>query len=146
MSLGSKSKSQAEKLRKPVYKRDHHECVACGYAWTSGRMPVDQLSIQHRVGRGMGGSALYDKTASSLITFCIWHNVQETADADFHKLCLHNGWSVPRWVPERRWPMESVPVRYVDGWFFLVGLERVGVKRGVAEERMVEIYGPDFLG
>lgn len=145
MSLGRKSKNQTEKWRRHVYKRDGDECLACGYYGTL-RMGGDQLSIQHRVGRGMGGSAQYDLTAASLITFCVWHNYQETADADFHKLCVAKGWSVPRWVTGNRWPIETVPVKYPDGWFFLVDLERVQATDHIAEDRMVEIYGPDFLG
>lgn len=145
MSLGKKSRSQTEKWRKHVYKRDRHECLACQYEWTSGQMGKDQLSMQHRIGRGMGGSALYDKTAAGLITFCIWHNVQETSDAKFRALCVEMGWSVPRWVAAQRWPIECVPVRYHDGWYYLVDTDRVPVDRRTAEERMAEIYGPDYF-
>ena len=145
MSLGKKSKSQVERLRKSVYERDRYECVACSFLG-DGVVGVSTLSIQHRVGRGMGGSALYDKSSAYLITFCVFHNVQETADADFHDVCEENGWSVPRWVVGYRWPIDTVPVRYSDGWFFLVDDSRQQIPEKLAADRMQEIYGSEMLG
>lgn len=131
-----------EKWRKHVYRRDRDRCVACEYLF--GRVSDDQLTLQHRVSRGMGGSARYDETPAGLIAFCAGHNLAETAEAKFAGQCVENGWSVPRWVIDRGWPIETIPIRYVDGWFFLDGIERVAVTAEIARDRMLEIYGPEL--
>jgi len=131
-----------EKWRKHVYRRDRDRCIACEYLF--GRVSDDQLTLQHRVSRGMGGSARYDETPAGLIAFCAGHNLAETAEAKFAGQCRDFGWSVPRWVVDRGWSLEMVPVRYADGWFALENLERVPLSEDLALDRMLEIYGPDF--
>jgi hypothetical protein len=98
------------------------------------------VTLQHRVGRGMGGSALYDKDAGFLLTMCNDHNGLETSNADFHRLCQKMGWSVPRWAVERR-SISEIPVCYEDGWFYLIGFDRVPTTEHAAKGRMEEIYG-----
>lgn len=93
----------------------------------------------------MGGSALYDKTAGALVTFCMYHNFMETADADFSSLCVSYGWSVPRWVVDGVWDISQVPVFYFDGWYYLTDTGREKITEEDALERMSQIYGPGFV-
>ena len=144
MSLGKKSKSQVERLREKVYKRDGYGCVACRVIFRFENAFRDDLTIQHRVSRGMGGSARYDTSMAFLISFCAGHNLAETAEAKFAQQCIDYGWAVPRWVVDRGWPIETVPVRYHDGWWMLDDVDRVPVTDKIARDRMLEIYGPEF--
>jgi hypothetical protein len=98
------------------------------------------LTVQHRVGRGMGGSAQYDARPAYLLCMCLGHNVLETENATAREAYRARGWSVSRWVVEL-WRIEDVPVCYFDGWFLLFdgGREIIGVD--VAEEMMGAIYG-----
>lgn len=136
VSVGKKSRSNVQKARQGVYERDGGVCISRGISGPCD----DSVTLQHRVGRGMGGSALYDGDPSFLLTMCNSHNVLETADADYHRLCQELGWSAPRWVVNR-WSISEVPVFYWDGWFYLVGFERVATTEKVARKRMEEIYG-----
>lgn len=136
MTIGKRSAAQTNKLRQKVYDRDKHECVSKAVYGPCD----DVLTIQHRVGRGMGGSALYDGEAAFLIGFCLRHNVLETANADYGRICRELGWSVPRWAVDR-WSITEIPVFYWDGWHYLVGLDRVPTTDKAARERMAEIYG-----
>lgn len=143
MSIGRRSAANMQRWRKAVYRRDNEVCVACAVMWGPNAMS-SQLTLQHRVGRGMGGSARFDETPAGLITFCAGHNLAETAEAKFARYCLEMGWSVPRWAFDNGWSLDIVPVRYFDGWFLLEGTERVPMDDKLAAERMLEIYGPDF--
>jgi hypothetical protein len=114
MSLGKKSKSQVNKVRAYIFERDGQACIAAGVFGFCG----GGLTIQHRVGRGMGSSAQYD-TPAHLITMCATHNELQTASARFDKLCKSRGWSVPRWAVERV-PVSDIPVSYPGrGWYLL---------------------------
>lgn len=136
MTIGKKSKAQTEKLRKKVYERDNYECISKAvYAPCSS-----DITIQHRVSRGMGGSALYDGHSAFLVAMCARHNTLETADSDYHKICQHFGWSVPRWVV-LQWELTQVPVFYWDGWHFLENDTRVPITDEEAKARRLEIYG-----
>ena len=140
MPVGKRSKAQTEKFRKQVYERDNYQCVSKAvYAPCSA-----DITIQHRVGRGMGGSALYDREGAFLVAMCNRHNTLETANADYHKLCQQLGWSVPRWVVDQ-WSITEVPVFYWDGWYYLVGGVRVSTTDIAAKRRMVEIYGQNYI-
>jgi hypothetical protein len=88
----------------------------------------------------MGGSALYDGEAAFLVVMCAWHNVLETANAPYAKICRGYGWSIPRWVVDQ-WSITEVPVFYWDGWHYLVGNDRVATTQKAARERLTEIYG-----
>ena len=133
---GNRSRANVERVRQVVYDRDGGVCVASGFM----RPCVGDLTIQHRVGRGMGGSAQYDTSASWLITLCWGHNVLETENADAREAYTARGWAVSRWVVER-WDIADVPVCYFDGWNWLVHTERLPVSEKTALERMREIYG-----
>ena len=114
MPVGKTSKKQLDKVRKLVFERDGQACVAAGsFGWCGG-----PLTLQHRVGRGMGGSARFD-TPAHLITFCQIHNELQTASATFARLCQGRGWSVPRWVVDQL-TITVVPCYYpVGGWHLL---------------------------
>ena len=138
MGIGKRSKAQTDKLRKMVYERDNYECLSKAvYAPCSA-----DITIQHRVGRGMGGSALYDAHTAFLLVLCNRHNTLETANADYHRICKRFGWSVPRWVVDR-WDITEVPVFYWDGWHYLTLDGKVPVTDEAAKARWVEIYGEE---
>jgi hypothetical protein len=133
---GKRSKANVERVRQVVYDRDGGVCVAGGFM----RPCYGDLTIQHRVGRGMGGSAQYDTSPSWLLSLCWGHNVFETENATAREAYKARGWSVSRWVVES-WKIDDVPVLYFDGWNLLVHNERLPVDEKVALERMGAIYG-----
>lgn len=138
MSLGRRSRFNVAKARGIVFGRDDHECVVGGL-FEGIRWPcAGGLTVQHRVGRGMGGSAKYD-ALPYLITMCAFHNGLETSDAVFHAACLKAGWSIPRWVADLH-DIGQIPVRYADGWFLLSGSDRVRIPDSVATTVIDEIY------
>ena len=87
----------------------------------------------------MGGSAKYDD-AVFLRAMCSFHNFLDSQDADFHDLCVENGWSLSRWVVETT-PTDLIPVRYIDGWHILVENKRVPLPDEIATQLRKEIYG-----
>lgn len=139
MTIGKRSRSQVAKSRPEVFKRDRRECVVSGL-FEAIRWPCKGgLTVQHRRGKGMGGSALGD-APESLVTFCAFHNVLQTADADFARACVRYGWSVPRWVADQH-SMSRLPVRYADGWFLLSGTERFSISEDTAQAVFEDVYG-----
>lgn len=114
MPVGKTSKRQLDKVRRLVFERDGGTCIAAGsFAWCGG-----PLTLQHRVGRGMGGSAQYD-TPAHLVTFCQIHNELQTANAQFATICQSRGWAIPRWAAERV-SVTIIPCHYpVSGWHLL---------------------------
>lgn len=139
MSIGKKSRSQVAKSRPTVYRRDRHECVVAGL-FESMRWPCSGvLTLQHRRGRGMGGSASAD-APDCLLAMCAFHNFLQTSDAEFQKICISNGWSVPRWVADQ-YKMSRIPVKYADGWCLLDGPGRYNISEHTATEMLYEIYG-----
>ena len=135
-SIGQQSKANVEKVRQIVYARDNHQCVASKLV--AGATPLlgsasgcqGSLTIQHAVTRGMGGSARWD-SPEYLRAMCAFHNFLDTSDAPFHDLCLENGWTLKRWQAERT-PTNWIPVRYFDGWFVLVGGDRIEITERLA--------------
>lgn len=114
MAIGKLSKRQLDKIRAQVFERDAQRCLAAGVFGFCG----GPLTLQHRVGRGMGGSAQYD-TPAHLITFCSIHNELQTANATFATICQSRGWSVPRWAAERV-SISVIPCHYpAVGWHLL---------------------------
>jgi hypothetical protein len=117
-TIGQQSRAAIDEIREQVYVRDDYHCIAAGFV---GQDNVDEcagrLTPQHRVGRGFGGSALFDRPGY-LLTMCIWHNTLAERDADFADLCTTNGWSIPRHSPGATDPTK-VPVLYSDGWYVL---------------------------
>ena len=139
VSVGKKSRSQVAKSRPIVFERDGHECVVAGQ-FEALRWPCSGgLTVQHRVGRGMGSSAKHD-APKDLVAMCSGHNQLQTANALFDNYCRLHGWSVPRWAADQ-YALNRIPVKYADGWFFLDGDVRVSVPHRVAVEIMLELYG-----
>ena len=135
MSVGRRSKAQVNKVREAVYKRDGHVCVVAHTAY--GAQCSDELTIQHRVTRGMGSSARFDEP-KHLLAMCGYHNFLDTADSVFRDFCVARGYSVKRWAALSA---GVIPVHYADGWFLLQGIERVEVSNVEASRLMKEVYG-----
>ncbi len=135
-TTGKRSRANVERVRQTVYDRDGNVCVAFGFM----RPCFGDLTIQHRVGRGMGGSAQYDTSPSWLLSLCWGHNVLETENATAREAYRARGWAVSRWVVES-WKIDDVPVLYFDGWHLLVHNERLPIDEKVALERIGAIYG-----
>lgn len=137
MSVGKRSKAQVERVRKAVYDRDGG-CVCAGSSWAILWPCGGAWTIQHRVTRGMGGSAEFD-TSEHLVTMCAIHNQLDAGSMEFREACIRQGWSVPRWV--MRWfAPGDVPVWYQDGWHWLRDGVRVKCPQRDAERRMAEVY------
>jgi hypothetical protein len=139
MALGKQSKKNVAAVRDAVFSRDQETCVIAGSIWQSLTPCAGGLTIQHRVGRGSGGSALYD-APNHLLAMCAIHNSLQTASSEFDKYCKRNGISVRRSIA-KQWSMSRIPVRYYDGWYLLDGLNRYPVPDRTAEDLMEEIYG-----
>jgi hypothetical protein len=137
MTVGKRSKAQVEKVRQRVYDRDGG-CVVAGSAWALLWPCGGAWTIQHRVNRGMGGSAQFDQV-ESLLVMCAVHNSMDAGSMQFREACIRQGWSMPRWVV-RSYAPGSVPVWYQDGWHWLDGDRRVPCTLRDAEKRMGEIY------
>lgn len=138
-SIGKQSKAAVNRVREDIYIRDKNRCVVSGTP-VGVNIPCEgELTIQHAVKRGMGGSAKYDKPVY-LRAMCYHHNLLDANDARFNQMCLVNGWSVPRWVADRDL-IASVPVRYLDGWHLLNGLERIRIPDRVAFSLIDHLYG-----
>jgi len=141
MPLGKQSRNNLDKLRRIVFVRDGEECIAKGVFGFCG----GGLTLQHRAGRGMGGSASMD-TFHNLITMCAIHNELETASADFHRLCVKAGWSMPRWVHDQGFT-DVIPVWYPGRGFFLLEDDgRVSIiSEREAKQIFLSVYGPAFI-
>lgn len=135
-SIGRRSKNNISKVRQIVYDRDNNRCIASGFL-AGAKGCHGTLTIQHSVTRGMGGSALWDGP-EYLRAMCAFHNTLETSDADFHDLCVENGWSIPRWLAESM-PTDLIPVRYIDGWYILVGESRHSLPDELVEKLKKDI-------
>lgn len=141
LSIGKRSRAQVSAVRQQVFDRDDHRCVVSGSIWSTVQPCGGVLTIQHRVGRGMGGSAMFD-APSSLLAMCAVHNALAEASSEFANYCQRNGLSIPRRVAAQ-FPIGRIPARYSDGWHLLDGVERFMIPDGVAEDLMAEIYGAD---
>lgn len=111
MRIGRRSKAQVGKVRDLVFERDGYECVVFERAGECS----GGLTVQHRVGRGMGGSAQLDGF-ENLLTMCAYHNGLVESDALFRRLCVMRGYSVPRWASMS---VKSIPVEFLQGWMLL---------------------------
>jgi hypothetical protein len=101
-----------ERVRDAIYLRDDYRCLVAGSAWAAKFPCAGGLTIQHAIGKGMGGSAQFDRP-ELLRTFCWVHNTLAEADADFAMAARLFGWSLPRIRIDI--DPEYVPVRYPDG-------------------------------
>ena len=115
-TLGQRSREQVNDIRPMVQMRDDYRCVVAGTEYGKNSPCTPGLTMQHRVGRGAGGSARFDGPAY-LICMCQHHNTLETSSADFAAVCLANGWKLPRNAVDV--VAELIPVRYWDGWYVL---------------------------
>lgn len=142
MAIGKQSRSQVAKVRKVVFERDNATCVLA-HTELFGSC-TDELTIQHRVARGMGSSRLFD-APNYLLSMCAYHNWLDVADADFHLYCINQGYSIPRWVLNTN-QINRIPVWYPDGWHILDGVKRLWIAESVAQDFMNDIYGDDSVG
>ena len=117
--------------RATVKNRDNNMCVLAQVDHKFDKC-WGPLTIQHTVGRGAGGSKLFD-TPDLLVTMCNGHNTLATSNADFARFCTGRG--LVRSRNSSRDP-RLVPVEYADGWFRLEGDQRVPLHRLDAEEFM----------
>lgn len=72
--------------RRLVFERDNMLCVSCGSS---------DLTIQHRISKGMGGSKILD-SPSNLLTLCLLCNERLESDAEFAALGKRFGWKLHR--------------------------------------------------
>lgn len=129
----SASKDPSKRVRALVYARDDYTCLAQGHSPCGGIM-----TVQHRIGRGMGGSRMPGVNGpANLIAFCWTHNLQVETSADFRLYAQRSGWSIPRnWTPAID-PAE-IPVRYADGPYLL---DADGRRSPVPEVIAAEMWG-----
>lgn len=112
-SIGRQSALQVDRIREQIFDRDERACLAS----VVGGPCSGGLTIQHAIGRGMGGSAALDRP-SLLRTLCSGHNGLIEASAEFRAIAEINGWSIPRF---RVGILDiDVPVLYPGArWFVL---------------------------
>jgi hypothetical protein len=139
VSIGKRSRKQVAENRDAIFERDNGTCVVANTIWSRLTPCGGGLTIQHRVARGMGGSAKYDEPPY-LLTMCAIHNALEPASSEFRKFCERHGYSVPRWVLNR-YAITRVPVKYDYDWYLLGGTDRFKIPERVAVEILDEIYG-----
>ena len=138
MSVGRRSKYQLVKSRPVVFERDQGRCVVSGTIWETIQPCMGVLTLQHRVGRGMGGSAKWD-APNCLLLMCMTHNGLVESSREFRLFCERNGLSILRRVADRV-DVSSIPVRYADGWFLLAGDLRFPISEATAEAVMSDLY------
>jgi hypothetical protein len=134
-TIGQRSRDQVDAIRPMVLLRDDYRCVVSGTP-VGATSPCDgTATIQHRVGRGAGGSTQFDGPAY-LLVMCVRHNVLETSSAAFAADCLENGWSLRRNAVDV--DPTQIPVRYRDGWYLLDadGCSRQRVHPNIADKLM----------
>lgn len=98
------------KIRNLVYERDNFQCVHCG--------TMQGLSIQHRAGKGMGGSKLMDGP-ENLATMCLRSNQMLESDAEFAAHGRLMGWKLNRYQSPHEVPIWYQP----EGAFFFLDSE-----------------------
>lgn len=97
------------RTRERVFERDGGMCAACGTTYG--------LTLQHRAGKGMGGSKAAERY-SNYLSLCWSHNVDLESNADLAARGRAYGWKCRRNVLMT--PAET-PVWYVyeQAWFHL---------------------------
>lgn len=86
------NKKVVAKLRE----RDQDSCWHCG--------TDDQLTVQHRKNRGMGGSRLLD-TPQNLILLCWYANWEMEASRVKAEIAIRQGWKVSNWADPAEIPV-----------------------------------------
>ena len=74
--------------RKGTYARDGQCCAAC--------TTTENLTIQHRMNKQMGGSK-FREGYEFYLTLCWGCNTALTSDATFYKSGIANGWQINTW-------------------------------------------------
>ncbi|MDO4919906.1 HNH endonuclease [Kocuria sp.] len=99
----------SRQTRERVFERDGYVCVDCGTPYA--------LTVQHRAGRGMGGSKHLDRM-SNLLTMCNVHNCLLEESAKYAETGRELGWKLHR---NRLVSPADVPVfhRPLRAWFYL---------------------------
>lgn len=138
MSIGKRSKYQLAKSRPIVFERDNEQCVVAGTIWETIQPCIGVLTLQHRVGRGMGGSAKWD-APNCLVTMCVVHNTLIESSYEFRSFCERNGFSILRRIADRM-DISGIPVRYADGWYLLAGNSRFPIPEATAEAVISDLY------
>ena len=141
MSIGKRSKYQLAKSRPIVFERDNEQCVVAGTIWATIQPCMGVLTLQHRVGRGMGGSAKWD-APNCLVTMCVVHNTLIESSYEFRSFCERNGFSILRRVADCM-DISGIPVRYADGWYLLAGNSRFPIPEATAEAVISDLYDID---
>ena len=133
-SIGQRSRQQVSALRDMLYLRDDYRCCVSGTDAGLTSPCEGPVTVQHRVGKGAGGSALFDGP-EYLITMCLSHNVRAESSAEFARTCRANGWSVRR---NGLVDVAKVPALYRDGWYLLDtdGCSRQRIHPSIAEKLM----------
>lgn len=126
------------KVRATVFARDGEMCLAQADGPCAGI-----LTLQHRIGRGMGGSKLPGiNRPANLIAMCAHHNELIEKDADFRAHCLRRGWSIPRnWAPAI--VPANIPVRYQDGPHLI---DDMGQRHPIPESLAAELWSLYDIG
>lgn len=131
MRIGKQSRAQVNRVREQVFERDGYRCVVADSLTALEYPCAGELTIQHAVSRGMGGSALFDGI-DYLRAMCSFHNGLDTSNALFRQTCLRNGWSIQRWMALSE-GVKMIPVKYPDGWCLLQDGKRVPISDETAE-------------
>ena len=95
-----------ESLRKKIYERDGGICWHCGSA--------ENLTIHHRINRGMGGSKLLDRP-SNLVLMCTEHNGLMESEFMVAREARDKGWKVSRHSS----PLHAPIVDSIGQWWYL---------------------------
>jgi hypothetical protein len=110
-SIGRQSAANVDRIRERIFERDEGTCVAGPASCVGG------LTVQHAIGRGMGGSAALDHP-SLLRTMCSGHNGLIEQSAEFRVVAEINGWAIRRFAASV--DVLAVPVRYPGARWFLL--------------------------
>jgi hypothetical protein len=95
------------KDRASLFKRDEEQCWHCG--------TTEQLTVQHRVNRGMGGSNRRDNPAN-LILLCWFVNFEMEASSRAAESARLAGWKVDRGGVPDLTPVFHQPT---NSWYLL---------------------------
>lgn len=100
---------------KKLYARDQNQCLHCG--------TTENLTVQHRANRGMGGSKNRDQ-ASNLIVLCWFVNFEMEASSIKAKIAKEYGWKLESWESPAMVEVWSEPLRrwilLNDDWTYTI--------------------------
>ena len=87
------------KTRKALFERDSHRCWHCG---------SEEVTVQHRANRGMGGSKEMDN-AANLILLCWFVNFEMEASDKKAREAERYGWKISRYADPTSIPVWHYP-------------------------------------